>query len=479
MLTVFTLCALLVVAFSETLRAGGALLRERKEELKQAQALAHLGSYVLHVPYSKHDHWSDEAFRIVGLDPAAGTLSPEEYIRRVVHPADQAHVTEVVRQSVAHTQAFDFEYRVVRPDGSIRYVQSIGKTLTDGNGIVVNLVGTLQDITERKVTQKALEESEARLVLAQAAAEVGVWDWDIRTDTASWSEELYALFGLERRDFTPSFQNWLELIHPDDREPVRASLEQALNGNREIEVEYRIIRPDGQLRWLVGKGRTYEAEDGRPIRMIGIALDITERKNLQLALEDRDAKYRAIVEEQTELICRFRPDTVLTFVHGAYCWYFRTTPEEVLGRSALWIVPDGHRERLGLQLASPQGNPRIAGCEHEVVTPDAGQPAPRIGGRFCGEVEMYGKSGGSIDPDGLSQDQSKNNPRHETSLSCEDIERPDDAGIGEGKQRQHDIAGPGLDRTKQFAGRRFNPIMDDIHRLNVASDQTTAREASR
>lgn len=192
-LTIFAVAALLVATLSVAHRRSEARLRERKEQLKHAQALAHLGSYVLHIPYSKHDHWSDETFRILGLDPAGAALSPEEYIRRVVHPGNRAYVAELVQKSMQHAQSFDFEYRVVRPDGSIRFVQSIGTPVTDRNGTVVKLVGTLQDITERKVVQKALEESGARLTLAQEAAGVGVWDWDIRAATVGWSEELYAV----------------------------------------------------------------------------------------------------------------------------------------------------------------------------------------------------------------------------------------------------------------------------------------------
>ena len=95
-----------------------------------------------------------------------------------------------------------------------------------------------------------------------------------------------------------------------------------------------------------------------------------ERKCLEEALEESEEKYRTIVEGQTELISRFLPDTVLTFVNGAYCRYFRTTPERVLGHSALWILPESQREQGRLRIASLQTNQRAAGFEHEVSTPE-------------------------------------------------------------------------------------------------------------
>jgi PAS domain S-box-containing protein len=235
---------------------------------------------------------------------------------------------------------------------------------------VVKSIGTLQSMTDRKSAQQSLEESEVRLELAQEAAGVGVWDWDLRTGAVHWSKELFKTFGLESDSRTLSFEDWIDCVHPEDRDRTRSFAEQALKGERDVEEEYRINRPDGEVRWLVGKGRTYMDDAGHPIRMMGIAFDITERKRAQLALAESEARYRAIVEGQTELICRFNPDMVLIFVNEAYCRYFHKTSTEIVGQSVLWIVPENQRAQVIAHMTSLKSHPRVASRDQAVMNTD-------------------------------------------------------------------------------------------------------------
>jgi PAS domain S-box-containing protein len=125
-------------------------LRRSEANLAKAQQIAHLGSYELNVPFSDHDYRSEEIFRILGLGPGQREFSRTDYVERIVHPADRDHYCQVVDHSIRTAQPFSMEYRVVRPDGSIRSVQSVGEPVLGENGEVVKLVGTLLDITERK-----------------------------------------------------------------------------------------------------------------------------------------------------------------------------------------------------------------------------------------------------------------------------------------------------------------------------------------
>ena len=166
-------------------------LRESEAQLRWAQKIAHFGSYEITVPSSPEDHWSDELYQILGLDPSKGTLRREELVERIVHPEDRAHYLKVIGESIRNAKCYNFEYRVVRPDGSIRFVHSIGEPIRDESGRVVKVVGTLHDITERKRSEqrlvcqyavtRALAESDT---LAQAAAQLlhaigeGMeWEW--------------------------------------------------------------------------------------------------------------------------------------------------------------------------------------------------------------------------------------------------------------------------------------------------------------
>lgn len=150
--------------------------------------------------------------------------------------------------------------------------------------------------TDRHAVEKALRESEEtlrqandRLELAQRAARAGTWDWDVTTGRLEWSSHLFELFGLDPRATTPSFEIWTSVLHPEDRALAGERIEQSLRDHALLASEYRIVKPDGQTRWINALGQGTYNEQGVPVRMVGICLDITERKGAEQALHDSQA----------------------------------------------------------------------------------------------------------------------------------------------------------------------------------------------
>ncbi|TMA89021.1 MAG: DUF4118 domain-containing protein [Deltaproteobacteria bacterium] len=139
---------------AERKNAEGALLSS-EARLKQAQPVAHLGSYEVDV-LTGHTRWSDEVFRILGLDPASGSLTRQDFVERVIHPEDRDYATQRYDQVVHGGKAYQLECRVIRPDGSVRFVQNMGEPIRSAGGAVVRLVGTLLDITERRQSEDNL-----------------------------------------------------------------------------------------------------------------------------------------------------------------------------------------------------------------------------------------------------------------------------------------------------------------------------------
>lgn len=152
------------------------------------------------------------------------------------------------------------------------------------------------EITERKQAEKALRQMTERFDMAQRVANIGTWDWDILTGHIEWSTQMFNLFGIDPLTHTASFKLWNSILHPEDIEIAGRRIDQALGQQTSLNSDYRILLPDGKIRWIsaVGEGK-YDAKD-RPIRMIGICMDITERKQVENALRESERLYRAIGE---------------------------------------------------------------------------------------------------------------------------------------------------------------------------------------
>lgn len=141
-------------------------------------------------------------------------------------------------------------------------------------------MGIVRDVTERKRAERELSEQQGRLNLAMTAGRMGTWEWDIRTEQVRWSATLEEIHGLAPGSFGGTFKDSGKDIHPDDRESVMNAVSKSLKKGAH-ELEYRIVRPDGETRWLSARGQLAFAEDGQPERMTGICMDITERKRLE------------------------------------------------------------------------------------------------------------------------------------------------------------------------------------------------------
>lgn len=256
-------------------------LRIQGERLQLAQHAAGIGTFVLELSTLM---WIDspQMFEIFGVPPDQPFPSPEAMVN-MTHPDDR----ELVRQQ--HELAFagqpvSFERRIIRPDGEIRWVESQALPEKDGSGKVIRLLGACQDITERKQTEEELRKSENRLRLTQTAAGLGSFIMELPSQEVSWSEQMYAVYGINDRTTKPSFAQTESLTHPEDRETLRRHFEDIQRG-KAIRYERRIIRPDGETRWIETSGSPVLDAEGKPVRFYGVCWDTTDRHSLQAQLQ--------------------------------------------------------------------------------------------------------------------------------------------------------------------------------------------------
>ena len=173
------------------------------------------------------------------------------------------------------------ENPVLTKAGEERLIEWRNTLLRDDAGYVIGTFSSGTDITERHQAVEALRAAEERMRFALESANVGIWDMDYTTGTLRWSETMEAHYGVKPGKFAGTFDAFIERVHPDDRESVHGAVGKAVIGGADFTRENRSVWPDGTVRWLTGAGRIYLGEHGKPVRGVGISLDVTERRTLE------------------------------------------------------------------------------------------------------------------------------------------------------------------------------------------------------
>ncbi|HEX6142683.1 MAG TPA: PAS domain-containing protein [Geminicoccaceae bacterium] len=258
-------------------RSSEAALRGALARLRLAQEVAGIGTFEWGIQ-NDVNVWSPEIERLYGLPPGGFEGTYQAWAARV-HPDDLAEAERLVRRAL-ETGSFEAEFRIIRPDGGVLWLAGRGLVQRDRQGRPVRMIGANIDITERKRREKALRVSEERLRLAQSAAKIGIWDWNPRSNETAFNAEYYAIMGLEPG--TPhGYQDFLALVHPEDRERVDRAMQASLSSGARYSVEHRIRRPDGAERWVAAEGDVATSKEGVGRHILGTVRDITNRKHAE------------------------------------------------------------------------------------------------------------------------------------------------------------------------------------------------------
>lgn len=233
--------------------------------------------------------WSNEMYSILGLEPSEQPPRLNMWRERI-HPDDLERTDREFAELVAEGEVVDTELRIVRPNGDIRWVLARTRIVRTTAGEPIRAVGLTLDVTDRRVAMEALREMEERYRLAAQAGKIGLWDWHVGSNRVVWSDRIYEFHGLRPGDFGGTVEDFAKLVHPEDRDRVSSALERTMREDLPYEIEFRTVRPDGEVRWLATSARVLRDGDGNPVRLIGASLDITERKHAQEALQRSNAE---------------------------------------------------------------------------------------------------------------------------------------------------------------------------------------------
>jgi PAS domain S-box-containing protein len=251
-------------------------LRRSRENLARAQRIVGMGSFDRDLN-SRKAEWSDEMYRILGIEKTEGVSGYDAFIS-VVHPEDRARISSAILAEMNGTRAGALECRIVRPDGQERIMCRESDIVFDESGRPTRVFGTVQDITERKKAELELLRSRENLARAQRFAGMGSFERDLTTAEGEWSDEMYRVLGLENRNAVPEYGTLVKLIHPDDRAMFQAFRAAEIKGIQSQPLEYRIVRPDGVERIVRRESAVVFDDEKRPIRIHGTLRDITEQR---------------------------------------------------------------------------------------------------------------------------------------------------------------------------------------------------------
>ena len=200
--------------------------------------------------------WSPESYELHGRDPRSGKPSYDDWLH-CLHPEDRPRVEKVVFDAIEkRSPEYRTEYRVVFPSGEVRWLDALGKVDYAEDGFPLRMSGINLDITARKRAEEALRESEERLRFCMKGAGAAAWQTNISTRQIVWSEECCELHGRDPKLGSPQYDDWYRCIHPDDRDRVeKTNLDALLRGVPEIKMDYRVVLPTDEIRWLESLGK--------------------------------------------------------------------------------------------------------------------------------------------------------------------------------------------------------------------------------
>jgi PAS domain S-box-containing protein len=260
-------------------------LRRSEAYLAEAQRLSHTGSFGWR-PSSGHIVWSDETFRIFEFDPVVKPTV--ELILQRTHPDDRPFLQEWIDQAARDRKAFNFEHRLLLPDGSVKFLRVVGHPSTNDESGNFEFVGAVSDITDRKRAEEALRRSEGYLAQAQMLTQSGSWAWNVRTDARFWSQETFRIFGYDPEKVKPTWSDILERVHPEDRPAIVQKAKSETTLKEDSEFDWRIVLPDGRIKHLHSVAHPVTDESGEITEIVGTLMDVTERKRAE-ALRDGES----------------------------------------------------------------------------------------------------------------------------------------------------------------------------------------------
>jgi PAS domain S-box-containing protein len=275
-------------------------LRRNETYLAEAQKLTQTGSWARNPTTGKFLYCSEELLRIFEWDTQLG-LPTDAMFRLRIHPDDLDSVLQKIQKASQQKTDYGNEFRIVLPDGTVKYIKALGHFVLSESGEVLEWFGTVMDVTESKRAEEALRRSEAFLAEGQRISHTGSWGWNPTTGEMTSSKERFLIFGLDPEKTKPSFEVFWERIHPEDKPRFKRVFDAAIREKSDFNIGCRIVTLDWAIKHIHTVGHAITDDSGELVEFIGSTADITERKRAEDRAQSHNEAVRlalnAFVEE--------------------------------------------------------------------------------------------------------------------------------------------------------------------------------------
>jgi diguanylate cyclase (GGDEF)-like protein/PAS domain S-box-containing protein len=315
-------------------------LRRSEWLLDKTGRLAEIGGWVLELSEGA-PRWTAQTRRIHGVD--------DDYVPTLDQALDfyPPEVRPTVEAAVALAMdggpGWDLELPFVRADGHRIWVRAVGEVERE-NGVPVRLIGAFQDISRQRAQRLAVQEASDRLELANDAARIGVWEFDLANDRLVWDDQMYHLYGLTPGVPIDGSTWWDRLLHPEDRDEARARIVSALKAEGRFEMDFRTVWPDGSVHYIHAAAEVQRDEAGRAVRTLGVSWDVTEQKHLEQALFEQHSRMRVTLRSIGDAVITTDPLGRVEWLNPVACKLTGWTPEQAEGRPIHEVFHIVHEE---------------------------------------------------------------------------------------------------------------------------------------
>ena len=247
--------------------------------------------YRMSLPDGEYEYMSPAAWKVFGVSAEEFMENPL-IIGKLIHPDFTEYFKEKWADLIEHKVSPTYKYKILDPEGNERWIVQSNTGIFDDSGNIIAIEGLCRDITKEVQAEKALRESEELHKEAQRVAHIGHWELNPEIGTPVWSDEIFRIFGLKPQEREPSFTDHETHLHPDDWPLLNKAVTLASTEGTPFDIIFRIVRPDGEIRWMHSVGTTTKDEKGKVTKLFGTAQDITDRKRAEESLRESEALLR-------------------------------------------------------------------------------------------------------------------------------------------------------------------------------------------